>query len=681
MATVLGAARKIKKSLSGLRRSWPRERARSRSPIELVNLAPNPGFRPAPAGSDTSAATPDGLYVHVHNVAHAMTVPGPRAVTGVRVTGTDGSTDTFVAPGGRESKGQLRLGMRPGQTYTASVHVVLSEPLRGLLRNTALRIVVGTMNGSATDANFARSVPALNEHGDHRISLTFTVPDDVTSVWIRLVSGASDGMGEVYWHSFMLTETSSRVDYFDGSQPADEFFTYTWTGGPHASPSRRVLRDPAAIAASLGADARRSMADKAAQLAASGQSGEADALIRYLRSVREDSDLHRAVARVSLAEGDQKSARSALRTAIKQGDPSGDAAFVLGTIEEKARAWGSAAKRYREALDKEPTNSGHAYSLVRMLDRLGRLEEAKAVAAAGVEADADLPFSGHALLDRGTKAFSVRMEVGRFLAENLGEIRTRATQRLERPASTSLHMPIFVYWGQGFDAAPAVVQRCHAALRLNNPSADIHELTDTTVPYYVDIPEAILTALGDDRTHKSDLIRLALLERYGGVWMDATCYASEPLAPRVESLLESADTFAFTYSTPMISSWFLASRPGSYVIHLWRAALFMWWEERAHLLGYFLLHHFFEMLYEMDDRFRADWDKGIRLSSDPPHALQATMLEDYEPARYRSALENSFIHKLTHKARKPLIVSPDSFISHFARGDLPLHPGRDTGTD
>jgi hypothetical protein len=150
---------------------------------------------------------------------------------------------------------------------------------------------------------------------------------------------------------------------------------------------------------------------------------------------------------------------------------------------------------------------------------------------------------------------------------------------------------------------------------------------------------------------------------------------SEPLAARVEGLLESADTFGFTYSAPMISSWFLASRPQSYIIHLWRAAMFMWWEERAELIGYFLLHHFFEMLYELDDRFRADWDKGTRLSSHPPHALQATMLADYEPTRYQDALKNSFIHKLTHKARKPVIVSPDSFISHFVRGDLPLSLG------
>lgn len=666
-------AAQLKKSLSRLR---PRRRqAPARKPVdartELLNLAPNPCFRPGPAAGSADDAMPAGLYVHVHNSAHAVTIPGRPGLTGVRVTGTSSNNDTFVAPDGREAKGQFRLGMRPGATYTASVHVVLAEPLRGVLRNTALRIVVGVMKGSSTDAAYARSVPAFNEHGDHRISITFTVPEDATAAWIRLVSGMAEGMGEVYWHSFMLTETASRIDYFDGSRPADDFFEYGWTGQPHASPSRRVLRKAAAVAASLGEGARRTIADRAGQLAASGQAGEAEALIQQLRS-REDSYLHCAIAHVRLAGGDDPSARAALRTAIKLGDPSGDAAFALGALEEKARSWSSAAKRYREALDKEPTNSARAYGLVRMLERLGKPDEAMAAAAAGVDADAGLPFSGHAVLARGTKAFTVRREVGRFLVANLDEIRIRAAQRLERPATTSLRMPIFVYWGQGFESAPAVVQRCHAALRLNNPSADIHELTDARVPFYVDIPEAILAALGDDRTHKSDLIRLALLERYGGIWLDATCFVSEPLTPRVDRLLENGDTFGFTYSPAMISSWFLASRQSSYVIHLWRAALFMWWEERGELLGYFLLHHFFEMLYELDDRFRAEWEKGTQLSSRPPHALQAAMLKDYEPTDYQTALENSFVHKLTHKARKPVIVSPASLISHFVRGDLPL---------
>jgi hypothetical protein len=367
-------------------------------------------------------------------------------------------------------------------------------------------------------------------------------------------------------------------------------------------------------------------------------------------------------------------------------DPSGDAAFLLGTIEERGRHWASAAGLYQTGFDKDPTNSARAYRLGAALDRLGKSDASAAARAAGLAADLGLPFEGRAVLDRTARelglaamAFTARMEVGRFVADNLDEIRTRAAQRLERPTATSLRMPIFIYWGQGFQAAPAVVRQCLAALRLNNPGADIHELTDAALPYYVDLPEAVLAAVGDNRTHLSDLIRLALLERYGGVWVDATCFVSEPLAPRVGRLLDDADTFAFTYSTPMISSWFLASRPDSYLIHLWRAAMFMWWEVRSELVGYYLLHHFFEMLYELDDRYRADWDKGTRLGSRPPHALQATMLADYDALTYQGILDESFVHKLSYKTRSSTVLSPDSYLAHFVRGDLPLSRGPSPG--
>lgn len=107
--------------------------------------------------------------------------------------------------------------------------------------------------------------------------------------------------------------------------------------------------------------------------------------------------------------------------------------------------------------------------------------------------------------------------------------------------------------------------------------------------------------------------------------------------------------------------------------------MWLWWEKRAELVDYFLLHHVFEMLYHLDDDFRAEWEKGLRLSSRPPHALQVAMLFPFDAETFDAFMRDAFVHKLRHKY-KPHHVSSDSYLAHVIRGDVgpggPLADGR-----
>ncbi len=617
---------------------------RARVRPAVVNLVPDPGFR----------GGPDGLYVHTHNTCELVEVPGRPGVIGAQVVGSSADNDTHIAPGGRNQPGDLRLGMRAGGTYTANVSVFLPEPLSGPLNPGALRLIPGYAAGGSTRWTLARSVPARNEFGHHRISVTFTVPDDAKAAWIRLHSGMSAGHGVVYWYDYALTETDHPVDYFDGSTPDDDFFTYEWTGTPHASPSRRTLR----VADGVGEPA---IAERAVRLAARGEIVEAEALAGH------DPML---TAQVTAARGDAAAARPALRRLVQAGDRDGDAAYALGRLALTEGAWPAAAKWLTAAVEKRPAVPERHYRLAAAYDRLKRRDDSRRAAASGLEHDGPLPFDGRAVLDLDVKCFGARREVGLFLDEHLGQLRTQTEQRLARPVVSALDQPIFVYWGQGFDQAPPLVRACVAALSANNPGERVHLLTDADLAYYVDVPEDLAVALAGNKTHFSDLLRLLLLEKFGGIWVDGTCFVAEPLRPHIDGALAKGSVFAFNYHGPYLSSWLLAARPGSYVMHLWRAAVFLWWEKRAELIDYFLLHHFFEMLHHLDPRFRAEWDEGLRLSSRPPHVLQTEMLQPYAPEQFREILAGSFAHKLRYKYQ-PHEVTSDSYLAHLIRADLP----------
>lgn len=651
----------------------------------VVNLAANPSFRltsgtreldldgvPRTVEVFEQLMKEGGVYVHGHCVAFADDVPFRPGLRGLRVVGTDASDDTHVAPGGRNGKNALRMGMKRGRTYTASVGLALEAPLTGPLRTSALRVIAGATVGGEHRWDLARSERARNEPGDHRLSVTFTVPDDASAAWVRLMAGMPAGGGSVVWHSFCLTETDHPVEFFDGDG-TDLFHTYAWTGTPHASASVREARSLAEVCAAAGVtgeDLRRLVADEVVRAAAAGDLAGAAHFAAALAADRKDSLALVTLSRVSRAAGDVVTADALLEEAVWSGDPGGDAAFERGLLAQRAKGWTAAIGHYRTAVERRPDDVERNYRFAHALARRKLVPEAKQVLRHAVALDGPLPFDAAAVSERAPNAFAARRDVGLFLAEQLPTIRAMAAARGSTLPPTTLERPVFLYWGQGFAAAPPLVRMCLDRLREVDPGADVHVLDDAALPYYVDLPEDLLARVGENRTHLSDLLRLALLEQYGGIWLDATCLVTRPLHEHVPPLLEESDFFAFTYLGPHISSWFLAARRGSYVVRMWRAAMWRWWEVRGELSDYFLMHHAFEMLHELDEEFRAEFDRVPKVSARPPHELQRALLTPFDADAVTDLAGRSFVHKLKYKLT-PGQVTVGTTVAHLVRGDHP----------
>lgn len=124
-------------------------------------------------------------------------------------------------------------------------------------------------------------------------------------------------------------------------------------------------------------------------------------------------------------------------------------------------------------------------------------------------------------------------------------------------------------WLQGWDAAPEIVAACRRTWETLNPAWSFQPLTRTT-----------LCTMLDDRTMRfvrerpdvppdalSDVVRIALLERFGGVWVDSTTYCLQPLDTWLSDV---ATTGFFAFDSPgedrMVSSWFLAATPGNPIV-------------------------------------------------------------------------------------------------------------------
>jgi len=146
-----------------------------------------------------------------------------------------------------------------------------------------------------------------------------------------------------------------------------------------------------------------------------------------------------------------------------------------------------------------------------------------------------------------------------------------------------MNKTIWMYWHQGFDAAPALVQHCVNSWKKHHQGWDIKLLDSESIKEYnLDIPlsEKKLEQLG--LAHRSDLIRTKLLIEFGGVWIDPTCFAVECLD---NWLLDHMKVGLFMFVKPgrdrIISNWFIAAEKNNVLLEKLLSELCSYWENNT----------------------------------------------------------------------------------------------------
>lgn len=138
--------------------------------------------------------------------------------------------------------------------------------------------------------------------------------------------------------------------------------------------------------------------------------------------------------------------------------------------------------------------------------------------------------------------------------------------------STTRSIPkvIWTYWSD--PEIPESVQLCIDTWRFHNPHYDIVVLNKDKVSDFVDIDIYAMRNVEND-VRASDILRLYLLQKHGGVWIDATMICTKPLEWLIsEDGNEFIGFFMGSFTSdnryPVIENWFMACPSESNLIHL-----------------------------------------------------------------------------------------------------------------
>ena len=132
---------------------------------------------------------------------------------------------------------------------------------------------------------------------------------------------------------------------------------------------------------------------------------------------------------------------------------------------------------------------------------------------------------------------------------------------------------IWICWFQGIDSAPAVVKKCYRSVCGHLKDWDVIVITAENYDQYTALPDYIIDKWKDGRinhTHFSDLLRIDLLVRHGGLWMDATVFCTSGDLP---GYITSTDLFMYQILKPglnghciKISSWLISAKSNNLVL-------------------------------------------------------------------------------------------------------------------
>lgn len=246
-------------------------------------------------------------------------------------------------------------------------------------------------------------------------------------------------------------------------------------------------------------------------------------------------------------------------------------------------------------------------------------------------------------------------------------INTFKTEYVEGPKKHS--KKVWICWLQGMEAAPEIVKMCYQSMQQYLPDREIVLITEKNYREYVSFPEFIQEKIDQGiitGAHMSDLLRLELLIKYGGTWIDSTVYCSSGKIP--EYMFES-DLFVFQNLKPglngdstSISNWFITSCVNNPILVLTQKLLYEYWHKNNKLIDYFIFHDFFQIAIEC---YPEEWKKVVPFSNSVPHILLLRLFEEYDENIWRGVKEMTPFHKLTYKYTSEQAAKKNTYYKHI----------------
>ncbi len=224
---------------------------------------------------------------------------------------------------------------------------------------------------------------------------------------------------------------------------------------------------------------------------------------------------------------------------------------------------------------------------------------------------------------------------------------------------------IWQYWGQGVeeDVLPTMVKKCFQSVDEFKQDYIVIRLDENNISNYIDFPDFIWEKKKNEgfrHAFFADLIRLALLDVYGGIWMDATILLTGSIPNEIKNsdffmyqrIKDTANKEFWSNSNHDYFCWgsdsrvnilnsFIVAKPKQVNLHKCLDLLLNFWKTQHKIPHYFFFQIMFNELI-LRDKFQL-----LPVLDDTlPHLYQIYYIQRKD---LKLATLNNPIHKMNHR--------------------------------
>lgn len=228
---------------------------------------------------------------------------------------------------------------------------------------------------------------------------------------------------------------------------------------------------------------------------------------------------------------------------------------------------------------------------------------------------------------------------------------------------------IWQCWWQGEESLSGITKMCVNSVKHNSENTPIKFITLQNYSDYVELPSFIIKKYEQgyiSLTELSDILRVNLLWKYGGIWIDATILLNDKIINKIK------DYKFFTCTEPCRNKMFVSNYKwntsfmggnANLPLYAFVSRMFeVYWKNENQLIDYYLLDYLIALAYNKVPTIKSDID-SVSFNNLKKHELQSFLNLLFNNDIWENLTQKTCIFKLSRKV--PYITMVDDKLTFY----------------
>ena len=213
---------------------------------------------------------------------------------------------------------------------------------------------------------------------------------------------------------------------------------------------------------------------------------------------------------------------------------------------------------------------------------------------------------------------------------------------------------VWIFWWQGKEFMPPICKYCYNSLVEQNKDICINFVDKNNYRNYIEIPSHILEKVEKkifSVTNFSDIIRVMLLAKYGGIWVDATLYFVNPIPDEwfnmgFFSIKNQSEGYKFI-SRNQWSTFIMGTNLSSTYFKRFSDLMIAYGERENSFIEYMTMDYFMDLLFDMPEY--KELLTLLPYQNEDLHELRKIINTEYNQEKFNTLKQNNICFKLSYK--------------------------------